>query len=67
MLAAMNAAGGGDNRPKMFGGTTYAAGGGMVGEGEHKEKMSPKLTREDGTRETKQFKHQVELMQDMLS
>ena len=39
MLASMNAAGGGDNRPKMFGGTTYAAGGGMIG-GEHKEKMS---------------------------
>ena len=41
MLASMNAAGGGDNRPKMFGGTTYAAGGGMIG-GEHKEKMSAK-------------------------
>ena len=39
MLASMNAAGGGDNRPKIFGGTTYAAGGGMIG-GEHKEKMS---------------------------
>ena len=38
MLASMNAAGGGDNRPKMFGGTTYAAGGGMIG-GDHKEKM----------------------------
>ena len=39
MLALMNSAGGGDNRPKMFGGTTYAAGGGMIG-GEYKEKMS---------------------------
>jgi len=38
MLASMNAAGGGDNRPKMFGGTTYAAGGGMIGD-DHKEKM----------------------------
>ena len=39
MLALMNSAGGGDNKPKMFGGTTYAAGGGMIG-GEHREKMS---------------------------
>ena len=51
MLASMNAAGGGDNRPKMFGGTTYAAGGGMIGEGKHKEKMSPKLTREMAQRD----------------
>ena len=38
MLASMNAAGGGDNRPKTFGGTTYAAGGGMIGS-DYKEKM----------------------------
>jgi putative chitinase len=30
-LESMNAAGGGTNRPKMMGGKTYAAGGGMVG------------------------------------
>ena len=29
---AMNAAGGGDNKPKIMGGTTYAAGGGYIGE-----------------------------------
>ena len=51
ILAAMNSAGGGDNRPKIFGGTTYAAGGGMIGEGRHKEKMSPKLTREMAQRD----------------
>jgi hypothetical protein len=31
-LEAMNAAGGGDNKPKIVDGTTYAAGGGMIGE-----------------------------------
>jgi hypothetical protein len=31
-LEAMNAAGGGTNRPKVVQGTTYAAGGGMIGE-----------------------------------
>ena len=30
-LEGMNAAGGGTNKPKMMGGTTYAAGGGMIG------------------------------------
>ena len=30
-LEGMNAAGGGTNRPKMMGGKTYAAGGGMMG------------------------------------
>jgi hypothetical protein len=30
-LEAMNAAGGGTNRPKMMSGTTYAAGGGYIG------------------------------------
>ncbi len=30
-LEGMNAAGGGTNKPKMMGGKTYAAGGGMVG------------------------------------
>lgn len=31
-LEAMNAAGGGTNKPKIMGGTTYAAGGGMIGD-----------------------------------
>lgn len=31
-LEAMNAAGGGTNKPKMISGTTYAQGGGMIGE-----------------------------------
>lgn len=30
-LEAMNAAGGGTNKPKIMGGTTFAAGGGMIG------------------------------------
>jgi GH24 family phage-related lysozyme (muramidase) len=30
-LEAMNAAGGGTNKPKMMSGTTYAAGGGLIG------------------------------------
>jgi len=30
-LESMNAAGGGTNRPKMISGTTYAAGGGLIG------------------------------------
>ena len=30
-LEAMNAAGGGTNKPKVMGGTTFAAGGGMIG------------------------------------
>ena len=30
-LLAMNAVGGGTNKPKIMGGTTYAAGGGMIG------------------------------------
>ena len=30
-LAAMNAAGGGTNRPKIMGGTAYAQGGGLIG------------------------------------
>jgi hypothetical protein len=31
-LEGMNAAGGGTNKPKMIGGTTYAAGGGLMGD-----------------------------------
>mgnify|MGYP001279309705 CR=1 FL=1 len=38
MLGSMNAAAGGTNRPDVRGGTTYAAGGGMIG-GDYKEKM----------------------------
>ena len=33
-LASMNAAGGGTNRPRMLGGTVYAAGGGNIHDGE---------------------------------
>ena len=33
-FASMNAAGGGTNRPKSFGGRVYAAGGGMAGRGQ---------------------------------
>jgi hypothetical protein len=36
-LESMNAAGGGNNKPKVVEGTTYAAGGGMVGDGLSKE------------------------------
>lgn len=36
-LEAMNAAGGGTNRPKMVSGTTYAAGGGYIGTQEEKK------------------------------
>jgi hypothetical protein len=32
LLKGMNAAGGGTNKPKMISGTTYAAGGGMIGD-----------------------------------
>jgi hypothetical protein len=32
-LEGMNAAGGGNNKPKVVEGTTYAAGGGMIGDG----------------------------------
>ena len=32
-LESMNAAGGGTNRPRMISGTTYAAGGGLIGDG----------------------------------
>lgn len=34
-LEAMNAAGGGTNKPKVMSGTTYAAGGGLIGKGEY--------------------------------
>lgn len=34
-LEAMNAAGGGTNKPKVISGTTYAAGGGLIGRGEY--------------------------------
>ena len=45
-LESMNAMGGGTNIPKRSSGITYASGGGMIGEGEHREKMSSKLARE---------------------
>jgi hypothetical protein len=35
-LEGMNAAGGGTNKPKMISGTTYAAGGGMIGHSDTK-------------------------------
>ena len=44
-LASMNAAGGGTNLPERVNGITYAAGGGMMGDG-GKEKISPKLSSE---------------------
>ena len=34
-LEAMNAAGGGTNKPKVMSGTTYAAGGGLIGRSEY--------------------------------
>jgi len=41
-LAAMNAAGGGTNKPKVMSGTTYAAGGGYIGDYmKDKVKMRP--------------------------
>ena len=36
-LEGMNAAGGGTNKPKVVQGTTYAAGGGMIGDAQHKD------------------------------
>ena len=44
-MASMNAAGGGTNLPQRMNGITYAAGGGMMGDG-GKEKISPKLSSE---------------------
>ena len=44
-LASMNAAGGGTNLPKRMNGVTYAAGGGLMGEGK-KEESSPKVENE---------------------
>jgi len=41
-LEAMNAAGGGNNKPKVVEGTTYAAGGGMVGD----KPKTPELRKE---------------------
>ena len=40
-LEGMNAAGGGTNKPKMMGGTTYAAGGGMIGD--EREKVRDRI------------------------
>tara|TARA_R100000908_G_C3754336_1_gene148670 strand:+ start:1765 stop:3885 length:2121 start_codon:yes stop_codon:yes gene_type:complete len=40
MLGSMNAAGGGTNLPQRMDGITYAAGGGEVGDYEHREKTS---------------------------
>ena len=39
-LEAMNAAGGGTNKPKIMSGTTYAAGGGMIGSGSYSNNAS---------------------------
>jgi hypothetical protein len=41
-LEAMNAAGGGTNKPKIMSGTTYAAGGGMIGD----KPKAPELRKE---------------------
>jgi hypothetical protein len=40
-LEGMNAAGGGTNKPKMISGTTYAAGGGMIGD--EREKVRDRI------------------------
>ena len=40
-LEAMNSAGGGTNRPKIMSGTTYAAGGGMIGSSPSLKKDQP--------------------------
>jgi len=40
-LESMNAAGGGNNKPKVVHGTTYAAGGGMVGDSPPKNGQTP--------------------------
>ena len=42
-LEAMNAAGGGTNKPKMVSGTTYAQGGGMIGETDKEKIIDPIL------------------------
>jgi hypothetical protein len=41
-LESMNAMGGGTNIPKRSSGVTYASGGGMIGDYDHKEKSSSK-------------------------
>jgi len=46
-LEAMNAAGGGTNRPKMISGTTYAAGGGMIGGSPDFWKIAALASKED--------------------
>jgi GH24 family phage-related lysozyme (muramidase) len=43
-LEAMNAAGGGTNKPRMIGGTTYAAGGGFIGKVAHHLKQDEALS-----------------------
>jgi hypothetical protein len=45
-LEGMNAAGGGTNKPKMISGTTYAAGGGMIGD-EREKVRDPILEKRD--------------------
>ncbi len=40
-LEGMNAAGGGTNKPKMMGGTTYAAGGGVIGKSPDLKERTP--------------------------
>ncbi len=43
-LEAMNAAGGGTNKPKIITGTTYAAGGGFIGKAAHHLKQDEALS-----------------------
>ena len=55
-LEAMNAAGGGTNRPRMISGTTYAQGGGLVGKSpDTKEKPPEKTFRPDTLKGTQGF------------
>ena len=46
-LEAMNAAGGGTNRPRISSGTTYAAGGGMIGSPPDFWKLAALVSKED--------------------
>ena len=63
-LESMNAAGGGTNQPKIVSGTTYAAGGGMIGD--QKENVRDRIL-EKREREQKSAKSQHFGSKDLLS
>ena len=63
-LEGMNAAGGGTNQPKIVSGTTYAAGGGMIGD--QKENVRDRIL-EKREREQKSAKSQHFGSKDLLS